>query len=210
MVAYFPPYLAARGLDAAQLAWLLALPQLARVVAPAAWGWIADRTGMQRAIVAFSCAANAACFALLPLVASFAAMAWLVAIASLLSAAALPLVEAITLGALAGQAGRYGPIRLLGSLGFILPGFARGAWLDFHPIDTLPPALVTFSIAGLGVALLLPPSAAHIAAPSLRLPANAATPLASAFFMAGAPRPVFAFFFPPIPPIACNCSATPS
>src|SRR5258706_11647406 len=133
MVAYFPPYLAARGLDAAQLAWLLALPQLARVVAPAAWGWIADRTGMQRAIVAFSCAANAACFALLPLVASFAAMAWLVAIASVLSAAALPLVEAITLGALAGQAGRYGPIRLWGSLGFILAVFAGGAWLDFQP-----------------------------------------------------------------------------
>src|SRR5260221_6605847 len=194
LVAYFPPYLAARGLDAAQLAWLVALPQLARVVAPAAWGWIADRTGMQRAIVAFSCAANAACFALLPLVASFAAMAWLVAIASVLSAAALPLVEAITLGALAGQAGRYGPIRLWGSLGFILAVFARGAWLDFHPIHTLPAALVTFSIAGLGVALLLPPSAAHIAAPSLRLPANAATLLASAFFMAACARGVLSVF----------------
>ena len=194
MVAYFPPYLAARGLGAAEIAWVLALPQLARVVAPAAWGWIADRTGMQRAIVAFSCAANAACFALLPLTGSFAAIAWLVAIASVLSAAALPLVEAVTLGALAGQAGRYGPIRLWGSLGFILAVFAGGAWLDFHTIDTLPAALVAFSAAGLGVALLLPQSAAHIAAPLLRLPANAATLLASAFFMAVAHGALYAFF----------------
>lgn len=193
-VAYFPPYLAARGLGATEIAWLLALPQLARVVAPAAWGWIADRTGMQRAIVAFSCAANVACFALLPLVASFAAMSWLVAIASVLSAPALPLVEAITLGALAGQAGRYGPIRLWGSLGFILAVFVGGAWLDFHPIDTLPAALVAFSAAGFGVALLLPPSSAHIAAPPLRLPRNAATLLAAAFFMAVAHGALYAFF----------------
>ena len=31
-VAYFPPYLAARGLDAAEIAWVLALPQIARIV----------------------------------------------------------------------------------------------------------------------------------------------------------------------------------
>ncbi|TMH63259.1 MAG: MFS transporter, partial [Betaproteobacteria bacterium] len=52
-VAYLPPYLAARGLGAAQIAWVLALPQLARIVAPAAWGALADRTGAQRAIVVF-------------------------------------------------------------------------------------------------------------------------------------------------------------
>src|SRR6185436_3787031 len=106
MVAYFPPYLAARGLGAAEIA----LPQLVRVFAPAAWGWIADRSGALRAIVVLSCAANAACFALLPHAQGVAAMAWLVGATSLASAAALPLVEAITLGALAGQPGRYGPI----------------------------------------------------------------------------------------------------
>src|SRR5258706_118724 len=38
VTAYFPPYLAARGLDPAQIAWVLALPPLARIVAPPAWG----------------------------------------------------------------------------------------------------------------------------------------------------------------------------
>ena len=39
-------------------------------------------------------------------------------------APALPLVEAITMASLAGSAGRYGPIRLWGSVGFILANSA--------------------------------------------------------------------------------------
>src|SRR5437870_5916946 len=154
-VAYLPPYLSARGLGAAQIAWVLALPQLARIVAPAAWGALADRTGAQRAIVVFACAANAACFALLPLMGDFAAIAWLMGLTSLVSTAALPLVEAITLGALAGQAGRYGPIRLWGSLGSMGAVFAGGAWLGFHAVDSLPLALLVVAPGALAVALSL-------------------------------------------------------
>src|SRR3954469_5128098 len=65
-VAYFPLYLAARGLAAAEIALVLALPQLARIFAPAAWGWLADRFGAQRAIVVVACAVMAACFGALP------------------------------------------------------------------------------------------------------------------------------------------------
>ena len=39
LVPYFALYLAARGYDAGQIAVVLAMPQLARVVAPAFWGW---------------------------------------------------------------------------------------------------------------------------------------------------------------------------
>ena len=66
LVAYFPLYLARRGLDPAEIALVLALPQLARTIAPAGWGWLADRTGAARAIVVFSCAATAAGFLGLP------------------------------------------------------------------------------------------------------------------------------------------------
>src|SRR5258708_17148231 len=111
-VAYLPPYFAARGLGPAEIAWVLALPQLARIVAPTAWGAAADRMGAQRAIVVLACAANAACFALMPAMRDFASFAWLIALTSLVSTAALPLVQAITLGALAGETGRYRPIRL--------------------------------------------------------------------------------------------------
>jgi PPP family 3-phenylpropionic acid transporter len=196
MVAYFPPYLAARGLGAAEIAWVLALPQLARVLAPAAWGWLADRSGLQRAIVALACAANALCFALLPEMDGVAAMAWLVGSTSLLSTAALPLVEAITLGALAGQAGRYGPIRLWGSIGFMAAVFAGGAWLDFTAQRALPYAMLAFALAALGAAAALPARTAHVAPPPMRWrPSGAAAALlASGFCMAVAHGALYAFF----------------
>src|SRR5438094_3197767 len=175
-VAYLPPYLSARGLGAAQIAWVLALPQLARIVAPAAWGALADRTGAQRAIVVFACAANAACFALLPLMGDFAAIAWLMGLTSLVSTAALPLVEAITLGALAGQAGRYGPIRLWGSLGFMAAVFAGGAWLDFHALHALPMAMLVFALGAVVAAALLPAQPVRVAAPG-RVPLTGAAVL---------------------------------
>ena len=152
-VAYFPLYLASRGLSAVEIAWVLALPPLVRIVAPGAWGWLADRTGAHRAIVAFSCGVTALSFGILPFTQHIAA---LIALMSLLSAGALPLVEAITLGALAGRHGSYGPIRLWGSVGFIAVVLAGGAWLDVQPVSTLPAALVALNLFTLAAALALP------------------------------------------------------
>ncbi|HEX7055366.1 MAG TPA: MFS transporter [Burkholderiales bacterium] len=78
MLAYLPAYLASRGLGAAQIAAVLALPQVVRMFAPALWGWVADRTGAQRAIVAAGCAANALCFLLVPAVSGALGIALLV------------------------------------------------------------------------------------------------------------------------------------
>src|SRR2546422_6353198 len=108
-VAYLPLYLAWRGLQPGEIAWVLALPQLARSFAPAAWGWFADRNGAQRGVVAFSCAAMAAGFGMLPYTQGVVSIGWLIGVVSLLSAGALPLVGAVPLRALAGDAGRHGP-----------------------------------------------------------------------------------------------------
>src|SRR5688572_2683690 len=83
-LAYFPLYLAARGLNAGEIAFLVALPHLARVFAPAAWGWLADASGSRRGIVVFSCAASAACFVAVPHASTVAGIAWLVGAMSLL------------------------------------------------------------------------------------------------------------------------------
>ncbi len=48
---YFALYLAARGFGAVEIAAVMAMPQLARIAAPAFWGWLADRSGAGRAIV---------------------------------------------------------------------------------------------------------------------------------------------------------------
>lgn len=190
-VAYFPLYLAGRGLDAVDIAAVLALPPLARMAAPTFWGWLADRTGGHRTIVAFSCAASATAFAALPYVDS---IALLIGVMSLLSAGAMPLVEAITLGALAGRTGSYGPIRLWGSIAFIAAVLCGGLWLDFGPVGALPAALSVSMLAALACALALPRGAAHAAAAApFRIDSAFGTLLAAGFFMAVAHGALYAF-----------------
>ena len=191
-VAYFPLYLASRGLTPAEIAWVLALPPLARTFAPPAWGWLADASGAHRAIVVFSCAAIAVAFGLMPFTAQ---IALLIALMSLLSAGALPIVEAITLGSLAGQPGRYGPIRLWGSIGFMAVVLAGGIWLDFQPVSTLPAAVVAFILAALAVALALPATAVPVAVHRvpLRVTPEVLALLAAGFCNAVAHGALYAF-----------------
>jgi PPP family 3-phenylpropionic acid transporter len=194
-LAYLPAYLAARGLGAAEISVVLALPQVVRIFAPALWGWIADRTGAQRLIVVVGCAANTACFLLVPAASGVAGIALLIGGASLVSAAALPLVEAITLGALAGHAGRYGPIRLWGSVSFILAVLGGGIWLDRHAAGTLAPALVLVGLASVAAALALP--RARLRSPAAKLgfslPPEARRLLGCGFCMALSHGTLYAF-----------------
>jgi len=179
-VAYFPAYLASRGLMAAEIALVLALPQLGRIVAPAAWGWLADRTGAHRGIVVLSCGAMTACFALLPHAPGLLSMAVLVGITGLFSAGALPLVEAITLGAVASP-GRYGPIRLWGSVGFIAVVLAGGVWLEHRSSAIAPVALAVFALGALACAAAFPRGRRRAAgdAQKVALPRGAAALLAA-------------------------------
>jgi MFS transporter, PPP family, 3-phenylpropionic acid transporter len=199
-VPYFPLYLAGRGYDARQIALVLALPAIARTFAPAFWGWLADRSGAWRGIAVFSCAALVASFALMPFAAGLAELALLVAAMSVLSAGALPLVEAITLTALTGRSGRYGPVRLWGSIGFIAGVLAIGSWLDARAVDTLPAMLLVLSLAALLVSLLLPRrTPARVTDRGEELGAELARPairalLAAGFCMAVAHGALYAFF----------------
>jgi len=107
----------------------------------------------------------------------------------------VPLVEAVTLGALAGQAGRYGPIRLWGSVGFIAMLLAGGAWLELHSVDLLPLAMTLCALAALAAALGLPSRSAQAAPPATRLrfsPAAKAL-LAAGFCMAAAHGALYTF-----------------
>ena len=174
---------------------MLALPQVARTLAPPAWGWLADRTGALRGIVVFSCLVSAVGYALIHFSDSFLSVALLVAVLSLLSAGALPLVEALTLGTLARDPGRYGPIRLWGSLGFIATLLGGGAWLDRYPVSTVPAAIATFCLAAFAVALVLPgarSSTRHEYEP-LKITPVVALLLGAGFCMAVAHGTMYAF-----------------
>lgn len=153
---YFTLYLAARGLDAAAIALVMAMPQVARIAAPSFWGWLADRSGQGRAIVIGSAAVLVAGYAALASLEQAAAIAGVMLAMSLLTAGALPIVEAITLSSLEGRAERYGPVRLWGSVGFIAGVMGTGLWLDAHAPQSLIGVLVALCALTLGVSLLMP------------------------------------------------------
>ena len=194
-MAYFPLYLAWRGFGAVEIAWILALPAIMRTFAPAGWGWLADRTGALRLLVMLSCAAAAAGFAALPWAQTFLGVACVIGAASLLAAGGLPLVEAITLNALAGQPGRYGPIRLWGSVGFVAAVLAGGAWLEAQPVRLLPWPLLAFALVALGIAASLPAGGTHLRLqPSpFRITRPIAALLGAGFFMSVAHGTLYAF-----------------
>jgi PPP family 3-phenylpropionic acid transporter len=137
LVPYFALWLAAQGYDAKQIALVLAMPQVARIFAPAVWGWIADRTGWQRGIVIFSAFAVFAGFASLYAVRGVFAIASAMLALSVLASGSMPLVEAAALSATRAKPGSYGPVRLWGSIGYILTAFGAGAWLDHHDVATV-------------------------------------------------------------------------
>jgi PPP family 3-phenylpropionic acid transporter len=156
LVPYFSLYLAARGFGAGEIAVVLAMPQLARIIAPAFWGWLADRGGAARGIVVFAAASVLAGFALLHATEGYAAAVAIMLVMSLLSAGALPIVEALTLTSLGARTERYGPIRLWGSVGFIAGVLATGAWLDAHPPQSLLGVILALAALTLAVSLFVP------------------------------------------------------
>jgi PPP family 3-phenylpropionic acid transporter len=181
------------------------MPQVARVFAPALWGWFADEWGARyggarRAIVVFSACAVLAGFASLYAIVSFAGIAAAMLAMSVLSAGALPLVEAIALSALGAASGRYGPVRLWGSIGFILAVLGVGAWLDSHSPGTVLDIVVLLAALTVVASLAMP--AAGGAQPA-RAPARLASVLrrpevcallGAGFCMAVAHGAMYAFY----------------
>jgi PPP family 3-phenylpropionic acid transporter len=156
LMPYFSLWLAAQSFSAGDIALILAMPSLARIFAPAAWGWIADRSGWRRGIVVFSAFAVCLGFATLYAVRGLGATVLVMFLLSVLAAGALPIVESIALAATAGRAGQYGPIRLWGSVGFILAVLGTGAWLDHASPDTVLDIVVGLAAIVCAVALAIP------------------------------------------------------
>lgn len=197
---YFGLYLQQRGVSAWHVALLLSQMQLMRIVAPMAWGWVADHSGRPVAVVRVSAALS-----LIGLVAFFRVEgieAWLLTMAlmAFFWSAALPVVEAMTLHHLAAAHGRYPRIRLWGSVGFIAAVLATGALLDLFALAALPGALVAMLAGVLLIALSLPADERVVARPQ-RVPLagvlrqrRVRVLLAACFFMSLAHGALYVFY----------------
>jgi len=149
---YFGLYLQSIGQAAWQIGVLLSLTQLTRIVAPYLWAALADRRGWRARLLAVTIAGSILAYAGVFATTSFAGLFVVLAAFGFFGAATMPITESITLASLHGQIGRYGHIRLWGSVGFIAAVFCFGWMLDRVAIENLlwmilAPLLATFLLA---------------------------------------------------------------
>jgi PPP family 3-phenylpropionic acid transporter len=153
---FFGPYLQALGRSAWEIGVLLGVMALMRIVAANFWAWRADRDGRREQVLRVSLAlAVLAWLAVFP-ARDFAPLAVVLAAVAFFSGGAVPLAESITFERLHGDLGRYGGIRLWGSVGFIVAVLGVGVALDIVDIARLPWIVLLTLVGALAHALAIP------------------------------------------------------
>ena len=197
---YFTLYLRSLEYSATDIAVLMSLMQVMRVLAPNLWGWLAERTGLRVPIVRLSALASLAGFMLFFVTTDFAGMFVAMALMAFFWSAALPLVESLTFSHLGALGHRYGRIRLWGSVGFIVTVVGLGALLDYLEIDVVLP-IIALVLGGIVVCSFALPEAAgrSVARGGARLGETLRRPevcalLGACFFMAAAHGALYVFY----------------
>lgn len=130
---YFSLYLQSLAFPAGEIAILMSTMQVMRIVAPAAWGWLADRLGIRMPIVRAAALCSLAGYCGLFWAAEFWNVLIAMAVMAFFWSAALPLMEGVTFSHLGANAAGYGRVRVWGSIGFIVVVLALGYGLDHWP-----------------------------------------------------------------------------
>ncbi len=197
---YFTLYLQSLAFSATDIAILMSLMQVMRIVAPNLWGWLAERTGMRVPIVRMSALASLGGFSIFFFTTGFEGVFLGMALMAFFWSAALPLVESITFSHLGSDGHRYSSIRVWGSVGFIAAVLAIGHALDHLPIASML-WMTALVLAGIVVyAFAVPESAVAPAqregvslGTTLRRPEVRAL-LGGCFFMSAAHGALYVFY----------------
>lgn len=197
---YFSLYLQSIGQTAVEIGVLLSLMQFMRIFAPNLWAGIADRRGRRASLLRIAFAASLAVYCGVFVTQSFWGLFITLALVALFTSAAMPLFETLVFAHLEDDLGRYGAIRMWGSVGFIAAVLAVGAILDTQPVDTLLVLQLPMLAASLLIALGLrdPGAIARQGAersvwPMLRRPEVAAL-FSACFLMSVAHGPLYTFY----------------
>ena len=144
---YLPLWLKELGLPIVVISLLASVQSFTRVFAPYAWGALSDHTGERVRLLRLSAA--------VALVASSglwidAGPWWLGLVLLVLfthTSSMMSLTEAAMAHLVAGDWGRYGRVRLWGSVGFLLTVFLAGAWFERFGMRSFPAwAVVTLAL----------------------------------------------------------------
>jgi len=154
---YWPPYLAAIGLDAEKIGILSAIVVVTKIFAAYFWGWVVDHTSRRMQVIRIASLLTAVTFAAVIPVQDFRALAAILLLFSFFWSASLPQVEAATLSHLGESTHAYAVIRLWGSIGFILAVWSLGLALDYISIARVPLLILISLTVVWGASLAIPP-----------------------------------------------------
>lgn len=198
---YLSLYLAESGHSIERIGVLMALPQLMRIIGPPFWGWLADLSQRHALLLRISAVGNLLLMACLPGVArSYAAVFVLLSMLYFVNAAQGPLAETYTLAIAGTDAGRYGRLRVWGSIGYLLAVVVVGPLLDRIGTSRLPLIVLLMGVPLLALAWTLPPRASRErAARPQRVRSRLREPavllfLAASFLMIFSHGALYAFF----------------
>ena len=160
---FLPAWLAAKGLDAREIGIVLAAPMVVRIVAVPLSTRLADRVaGLRPALIA-AAVARVAGFALVGLATQFVPILATYTLAAVALAPVLPLADAYALRGLRDRGRSYGPVRLWGSVTFIMANLGGGVLLvrfgAVNVIWAVTAALVLNAAAASALAPLAPETA---------------------------------------------------
>ncbi len=134
---YWSLYLKSIRFSAIEIAILMSIQPVTRMIAPNIWGWLADRTGKRLQVVQIAATLSAVCYLGVFATTSFWGMFLVLALMGFFWSASMPLVEATTLSYLGKHSARYGRIRSWGSIGFIVSVVGLGYAFDYIAISWL-------------------------------------------------------------------------
>ncbi len=130
---FFPVWLKAKGLDPGMIGIVLAAPMIVRIFAIPVAARVADARDALRGMIVIASFLGAAGYALLGVTSGAAAILIVYALTTLVLTPVLPLSETYALKGLAARGRAYGPVRVWGSVAFILGTFIAGFATDTIP-----------------------------------------------------------------------------
>ncbi|MDX8386473.1 MAG: MFS transporter [Gallionella sp.] len=127
---YWSLYLQSIHFDAIDIAVLMSIQPVMRMIAPNIWGWLADHTGKRLLVVRLAATLSALCYLGVFFTDSYWGLFLVLTLMSFFWSASMPLVEATTLTYLGNKTSHYGRIRSWGSVGFIVAVVGLGYAFD--------------------------------------------------------------------------------
>ena len=153
---YLNVYYRQAGLSGTQIGIISMSSSIIGVVSTLAWGYVSDKTGKPRILIASGALGAMIVAQFIPLVHTFWAFYGLACLASILSSALGTLVDGVTLALLGSKSENYGRYRLGGSIGYIFASSISGFVYDRTGLVLIFPAYGLFMSLFAGMALLLP------------------------------------------------------